>query len=218
MFGLESDDCCLLQMSDPLTALMYAVQVMNFLKTLVVKALREREECVVEAGPKLQVEPSDEDGHYTTSKTRNQLEANEEDEAEDAKEPLLNQIISSTSQDGSKTRDEETAHGFLTSIENILSQGKGDKDNRPADIPHSLGTIKDDGLECVNAAATLRKPQPRIRRGKSSQTGSSNEVKKGSSKHAPTPGAHSDEPAEKKKDISAVSRINSHKERVEAWR
>lgn len=217
MFGLESDDCCLLQMSDPLTALMYAVQVMNFLKTLVVKTLREREECVVEAGPKLQVEPSDEDGHYTTSKTRNQLEANEEDEAEDAKEPLSNQTISSSSQVVSKTRD-ETAHGFLTSIENILSQGTEDKDNRPADIPHSIGTIKDDGFECVNAAATLRKPQPRSRRAKSSQTGNSNEAKKGSSKHAPRPVVHSDEPAEKKKDISAVSRVNSQKERVEAWR
>lgn len=207
------------KMSDPLIALMYAVQVMNFLKTLVVKTLREREECVVEAGPKLQVEPSDEDGHYTTSKTRNQLEASEEDEAEAAKEPLLNQIISSTSQVGSRTGDEETTHGFLTSIENILSQGKGDKDNRPADIPHSLGTIKDDdGLECVNAAATLRKPQPRSRRAKSSQTGNPNEAKKGSSKHAPRPVVHSDETAERKKDISAVSRVNSQKERVEAWR
>ncbi|KAK6260156.1 CRIB domain - like 2 [Theobroma cacao] len=32
------------QMSDPLTALMHAVQVMNFLKTLIMKTLREREE------------------------------------------------------------------------------------------------------------------------------------------------------------------------------
>ncbi|XP_054786466.1 rho GTPase-activating protein 2 [Prosopis cineraria] len=32
------------QMSDPLTALMHAVQVMNLLKTLIMKALREREE------------------------------------------------------------------------------------------------------------------------------------------------------------------------------
>ncbi|CAA3026791.1 rho GTPase-activating 2-like [Olea europaea subsp. europaea] len=36
------------QMSDPLTALMHAVQVMNLLKTLIVKTLREREEA--EAG------------------------------------------------------------------------------------------------------------------------------------------------------------------------
>ncbi|KAI3507846.1 hypothetical protein L1887_22841 [Cichorium endivia] len=39
------------QMADPLTALMYAVQVMNFLKTLIVKTLREREDLIVEAGP-----------------------------------------------------------------------------------------------------------------------------------------------------------------------
>ncbi|KAJ7972870.1 Rho GTPase-activating protein [Quillaja saponaria] len=36
------------QMSDPLTALMHAVQVMNLLKTLITKALREREETETE--------------------------------------------------------------------------------------------------------------------------------------------------------------------------
>lgn len=33
-----------MQMADPLTALIHAVQVMNFLKTLIMKTLREREE------------------------------------------------------------------------------------------------------------------------------------------------------------------------------
>ncbi|XP_071716590.1 rho GTPase-activating protein 5-like [Rutidosis leptorrhynchoides] len=42
------------QMADPLTALIHAVQVMNFLKTLVIKTLREREEL-------FQVSPSCED-------------------------------------------------------------------------------------------------------------------------------------------------------------
>ncbi|KAK1385232.1 Rho GTPase-activating protein 2 [Heracleum sosnowskyi] len=37
------------QMSDPLTALMHAVQVMNLLKTLILKALREREETTIGA-------------------------------------------------------------------------------------------------------------------------------------------------------------------------
>ncbi|XP_010251774.1 PREDICTED: rho GTPase-activating protein 3-like [Nelumbo nucifera] len=37
------------QMADPLTALVHAVQVMNFLKTLIIKTLREREESVAEA-------------------------------------------------------------------------------------------------------------------------------------------------------------------------
>ncbi|KAL1827402.1 hypothetical protein ACET3Z_005814 [Daucus carota] len=36
------------QMSDPLTALMHAVQVMNLLKTLIIKTLREREETTIE--------------------------------------------------------------------------------------------------------------------------------------------------------------------------
>ncbi|GMI64668.1 hypothetical protein like AT5G22400 [Hibiscus trionum] len=39
------------QMSDPLTALMHAVQVMNFLKTLVIRALKEREDSVVKSTP-----------------------------------------------------------------------------------------------------------------------------------------------------------------------
>lgn len=39
------------QMADPLTALIHAVQVMNFLKTLITKTLREREEAA--AGPML---------------------------------------------------------------------------------------------------------------------------------------------------------------------
>lgn len=34
----------MMQMADPLTALIHAVQVMNFLKTLIIKALQEREE------------------------------------------------------------------------------------------------------------------------------------------------------------------------------
>ncbi|KAI3773110.1 hypothetical protein L6452_04309 [Arctium lappa] len=38
------------QMSDPLTALMHAVQVMNLLKTLITKTLREREECATTDG------------------------------------------------------------------------------------------------------------------------------------------------------------------------
>ncbi|CAL0320592.1 unnamed protein product [Lupinus luteus] len=38
------------QMSDPLTALMHAVQVMNLLKTLIMKTLREREETATTGG------------------------------------------------------------------------------------------------------------------------------------------------------------------------
>ncbi|PRQ32373.1 putative Rho GTPase activation protein [Rosa chinensis] len=52
------------QMADPLTALMYAVQVMNFLKILILKTLQERKENVVEARV-FCVEPADENGHQS---------------------------------------------------------------------------------------------------------------------------------------------------------
>lgn len=39
------------QMADPLTALMHAVQVMNFLKTLILRTLRDREDAILDAKP-----------------------------------------------------------------------------------------------------------------------------------------------------------------------
>lgn len=51
-------------MADPLTALMFAVQVMNFLKTLILKTLRERKKCDVEPCI-ICVEPSDDNGHQS---------------------------------------------------------------------------------------------------------------------------------------------------------
>ncbi|XP_059306100.1 rho GTPase-activating protein 5-like [Lycium ferocissimum] len=66
------------QMADPLTALMYAVQVMNFLKTLIIRTLKDREESVVEAGPTPELEPFDENGHQNASQpivqTSNEIE------------------------------------------------------------------------------------------------------------------------------------------------
>ncbi|KAF2539163.1 hypothetical protein F2Q68_00022224 [Brassica cretica] len=49
------------KMDDPMTGLMYAVQVMmNFLKMLIKKTLRERQDSVVEEGHVFPLEPSDE--------------------------------------------------------------------------------------------------------------------------------------------------------------
>ncbi|KAK9727014.1 hypothetical protein RND81_05G252200 [Saponaria officinalis] len=55
------------QMSDPLTALMYAVQVMNFLKTLITKRLQDREDSRIEPPPESCAGPSDESGHESPS-------------------------------------------------------------------------------------------------------------------------------------------------------
>lgn len=51
-------------MADPLTALMHAVQVMNFLKTLILRTLRDREDAVLDARPaSAGPEAPDTDGH-----------------------------------------------------------------------------------------------------------------------------------------------------------
>lgn len=52
-------------MADPLIALMYAVQVMNLLKTLVLKTLRERKNLLEESSLQFHFEPSNENGHHS---------------------------------------------------------------------------------------------------------------------------------------------------------
>ncbi|KAL6559175.1 Rho GTPase-activating protein 1 [Orobanche hederae] len=74
------------QMSDPLTALMYAVQVMNFLKTLVVITVREREDSSVGPGPmNHELEPSNED--HNIPEPMDMEEAYEVGEEAKVKEP-----------------------------------------------------------------------------------------------------------------------------------
>ncbi|KAJ3671365.1 hypothetical protein LUZ60_007444 [Juncus effusus] len=51
------------QMADPLTALMYAVQVMNFLKMLILKTLKERQESNLDPASLPTLDPSDQNGH-----------------------------------------------------------------------------------------------------------------------------------------------------------
>ncbi|KAK9053581.1 hypothetical protein SSX86_024655 [Deinandra increscens subsp. villosa] len=80
------------QMADPLTALMYAVQVMNFLKTLIVKTLREREDVIVEAGPTSRFDHFDENNgpHSSVQCTVDETdEVNNEEQDFAVKEPTL---------------------------------------------------------------------------------------------------------------------------------
>ncbi|XP_062083003.1 rho GTPase-activating protein 1 [Humulus lupulus] len=74
------------QMADPLTALMYAVQVMNFLKMLITRTLRERKDSVVDPSPARSLEPYDENGHQSSSQTCIKSTTAQEDE-ETEKEP-----------------------------------------------------------------------------------------------------------------------------------
>ncbi|KAF7823222.1 rho GTPase-activating protein 5 [Senna tora] len=75
-------------MADPLTALMYAVQVMNFLKTLVLRTLRERKDSLVESSSQSHSdEPSDENGHHSPMHSCQEDTTAEENE-EEAQENL----------------------------------------------------------------------------------------------------------------------------------
>lgn len=69
-------------MADPLTALMYAVQVMNFLKALISKTLKERENVILQASPGSQVDPSDENGRQGALQLCRKVSA-EEDEVKE---------------------------------------------------------------------------------------------------------------------------------------
>ncbi|KAI4348950.1 hypothetical protein L6164_009610 [Bauhinia variegata] len=94
-------------MVDPLTALMYAVQVMNFLKTLVVKTLREREESIIGLNPVSDLNSFDDDGHHSSSQlipkddSENQNDRREEEKVFVAEEPSL-QSPSHHTEDGSE--------------------------------------------------------------------------------------------------------------------
>ncbi|KAL2503032.1 Rho GTPase-activating protein 1 [Forsythia ovata] len=111
------------QMSDPLTALMYAVQVMNFLRTLIVKTLRDREDCMVQTDPASKIEPSDRDDHDGTSEPI----INEANGATAENQFNVAEVSPSRYNPNSTPAELKTGngtHGFLSSIKNILPGGK----------------------------------------------------------------------------------------------
>lgn len=106
-------------MADPLTALMYAVQVMNFLKTLIIKTLREREDSIIESAANKHPEPSDENGHHSSSQPCADETSSEGNEATDqqlfiSKEPLFE---SSADSNERTITEAEECHSSLTSTD-----------------------------------------------------------------------------------------------------
>lgn len=214
------------QMADPLTALMYAVQVMNFLKTLIVKTLKEREESMVESGPVSRPEPSDEDGHQSSSQPFLE-EAKEEDKSDEDKffiagEPDL-ESPSHLIRDDSKT--ECTTQNFLTSIENVTPGGNQSLvDNCPCEVVsqvNSLATRVQESVDALTGASGVVQTNISKRRTcVSKRTGQSSvsNFKKGSKNINEGLISRAAGPAEKIKGPGIVGRINSRTELVEAWR
>ncbi|CAA3022834.1 rho GTPase-activating 5-like [Olea europaea subsp. europaea] len=201
------------QMSDPLTALMFAVQVMNFLKTLIEKTLREREDSVVDVARVKQIEPADEDDHHGTVEPiiQKAIELSEGDQINAANEPLSNDAENSSWAEFNCTSNETPC--FLSSTENILPDGKENAAMTcPSDITKNADLTKD-RVGGGNTSARSRPSQPKSRRTKTRQPS-----KNGAKKVTQPSVVHVPENSEKSKEKSITSLLNSQTERVEAWR
>nr|CAB3459416.1 unnamed protein product [Digitaria exilis] len=195
----------LIKMADPLTALMYAVQVMNFLKMLVQKTLKDREVSNPEDVLLPQKDGSDENGHQKPSVTLDSLLEEGSRRPSFAKEePLLNSPAHSTGDTPNETNTTEGVTAALTAQESEVLTTIEDSTScsQPA-IASSAAIADASGATATNSLQGKGIRSPNRRR---------NRKGKGQSGTRTTPAA------EKKRGVSIVSRINSKVERIEAWR
>ena len=189
-------------MADPLTALMYAVQVMNFLKTLIVKTLQDREDSVVEPAPVSRLEPSDENGHNSSSKPRLDTTSKENDEVDPSfitDEPVLESASDSSELDNVTDGD---ALSDSTSIEGFYEYCYSD---------HFSAEIEAKMINDLKRAA-----QENSLGGKIGQSSIANLRKGPGIERQPVLQVMGH--VEKSKEICNLSRINSRTEWIEAWR
>ncbi|KAE8037415.1 hypothetical protein FH972_010004 [Carpinus fangiana] len=189
------------QMADPLTALMYAVQVMNFLKTLILKTLRERKDSAVEPPSANRLEPSDENGHQSPSQTCLEDITRENEEREHAF--VSEEPVSEISPDSNKNNNliDGEASSLLTC------------DNGSCETPFQVDpSINKAETGEINGA--IGGGQGNSGKGKTGQPSNSN-FKRGPAKKC---GQQPVVPVEKTRGISNLSRIDSSSERIEAWR
>ncbi|KAL5545818.1 hypothetical protein UlMin_005505 [Ulmus minor] len=209
------------QMADPLTALMHAVQVMNFLKTLIIKTLREREDSVLETSPEPRPEPSDEDGHQSSSQPYHEKDKEQDPDTGNecgkffvTEEPALESPSRSTQDE---TITEDGSPNFLSSIENIFPGGNRSlADSCPCEVVSQVNSLIN-GLQDGDFTGQGGEAQTNIWKSKTDQSSASN-IKKGSKTVSEQVTVHSARAAEKSKKAGILGRINSRKELVEAWR
>ena len=190
-------------MADPLTALMYAVQVMNFLKTLIIKTLKERKDSVIDPSPSRRLEPSDENGHQSPSLTctKDTAEENEEtDQALTAEKPNLGSSVESN-QDNNPTHDE--VDNLTSSVQKL----NPDRDGGSCDSSASVDTSN-------NGKEAGRRNDGKNKTGQSSNLNFRKGPKKLVSPQEIQVAGH----VQKSKGISKLSRMESRMELIEAWR
>ncbi|KAK7284852.1 hypothetical protein RJT34_19605 [Clitoria ternatea] len=206
------------QMADPLTALMYAVQVMNFLKTLVVKTLREREESITKSNPVSNLNSFDDDGHQSNSELLHEDGSENGNDCSDEETVFVPVEPSQPSpshltDDGHET--ETGSKSLPTYAENFISSGNRLLvDSCPCNVVSQICSLAIGLQDCGVTTDQIKGDQAKICRSKSLQL-ITPDTDKFSRKviELPVVGA-----AEKNRGTAIIGRINSRKELAEAWR
>ncbi|CAJ1885153.1 unnamed protein product [Sphenostylis stenocarpa] len=206
------------QMADPLTALMYAVQVMNFLKTLVVKTLREREESIVKSNPVPNLDSFDDDGHHSNSEMLHKHGGESGNDCSDEDEGAVfvtaepaEQSPSHLTEDGCETESKS----LPTSTENFISSGNRLLvDNCPCNLVSQICSLAIGLQDCGLTTGQTKGYQANFCRSKSLQL-STHDVDKCSRKVIELPVAGA---TEKNRGTAIIGRLNSRTELAEAWR
>lgn len=205
-------------MADPLTALMYAVQVMNFLKTLVVKTLREREESIVKSNPGPNLNSFDDDGHHSNSKMLHKVDSESVNDCSDDEENTLFVTAEPSQQSPSHlTEDacETESKSLPTSTENLISAGtRLLVGSCPCNLLSQICSLAIGLQDCGLTTGQTKGDPAKFCRSKSLQL-STYDMDKCSNKVVELPVAGA---AEKNLGTAIIGRINSRTELAEAWR
>ncbi|XP_042513787.1 rho GTPase-activating protein 5-like [Macadamia integrifolia] len=192
------------QMVDPLTALMYAVQVMNLLKTLIIKTLKERGDSVVETDSDSHLEPSDENGHQSPS----QLCLGGPNSLKEDTQNIFSDDEPDFATPPDSPEEDSRTNGGVCSLQTTVDKFTPDRNGSSVDcnceVPGQLEwTNKQETGEFNDLKAGLQA----ITCKKVTVDSSASSFRKGSIRLN-----------EKSKGMSIISHINSMTERIEAWR
>ncbi|KAH0712897.1 hypothetical protein KY289_008856 [Solanum tuberosum] len=192
------------QMADPLTALMYAVQVMNFLRTLIEKTLKDREDSLVEPDSVSNLDRPDEYGHQSPPQfsLENSNESNE-----------LTEQVFTVEEPDSASASESNRVDNITDDEYLsyATSSEESDDSVSCETPIHVNTKA--RKACVTRTPNLEEDTQRI--GQSSDSNQTKDVLKLDLESTAVQSLGNDS---KSKGISNLIRINSMTERTEAWR
>ncbi|PNT42192.1 hypothetical protein POPTR_004G201600v4 [Populus trichocarpa] len=193
------------RMADPLTALMYAVQVMNFLKTLILRTLREREDSLVEPAPS-RIEPFDKNGHESPSLSCAKDSEDENETTEQAfvaEEPVVESSYHSSQYNAIA---DEAGLSYATSVDKLIAKG-----DRSCETASEVNLVNDAYNHRVNAGN-----QAGIGKNSIGQSSNSSLRKSPGKFSRQSPVLHLTPPSDKTRGIGSC--IDSRSERIEAWR